>query len=97
MKRHLLVFDDGNGDEVDLQFCRDAWTNGAQDAMRWMIMFAFVKSALSSETISDRFMKFAGSSLFFVADVSASDCSGRMPGSFWDYLKNVACLKTAAE
>ena len=95
MKRHLLVFDDGNGDQPDLRGFVDSLDAGAQ-------MYAldghvcFLKSALLASEISDRFVKFAGSRLYFVADVSASDCSGRMLGVFWDFIKQRA-LETAAE
>jgi hypothetical protein len=56
----------------------------------------FVKSSLAAGDISDRFVRFAGSRLFFVADVTSSPCVGRMTGSFWDYIKESA-LPTAAE
>ncbi len=62
MKRFLLVFDDGNGDEIDLT----------------------------------RFVRFAGSRIFFVSDFSRSEDSGRLPGLFWDDFVQ-ANLKTSAE
>ena len=95
MKRHLLVFDDGNGREIDLRGFIDSLDAGAQ-------MYSldghvcFLKSEFSASEISDRFVKFAGSSLYFIADVSTSDCSGRMLGAFWDFIKR-SDLKTAAE
>jgi hypothetical protein len=95
MKRHLLVFDDGNGSEIDLQSFVDSLDAGAQ-------MYAldghvcFLKSRLSASEVSERFVQFAGSRLFFVADVSSSDCSGRMLGRFWDFIKRPA-LQSAAE
>ncbi|MGO9768520.1 MAG: hypothetical protein ACLPSW_02985 [Roseiarcus sp.] len=95
MKRHLLVFDDGSGGELDLRGFVDSLDSGAQ-------MYAldghvcFLKSALSAPEISDRFLSYAGSRLFFVADVSSSDCSGRMLGKFWDFIKRPA-LQSAAE
>jgi hypothetical protein len=94
MKRHLLVFDDGNGSELDLGGFIDSLDAGAQ-------MYTldghvcFLKSALSTSEISDRFLEFAGSRLFFVADVTSSDCAGRMLGVFWDFAKRTA-LPTAA-
>lgn len=95
MKRHLLVYDDGNGDELDLRSFVETLDERAE-IYALDDHVCFVKSALSSEAISDRFISFAGSKLFFVADVSASNYAGRMPGSFWDYLKTPS-LKTAAE
>jgi hypothetical protein len=95
MKRHLLVFDDGNGSEIDLQGFVDSLDAGTE-------MYAldghvcFLKSALSASDVSDRFLEFAGSRLFFVADVTSSDCAGRMLGIFWDFIKRPA-LSTAAE
>jgi len=95
MKRHLLVFDDGNGAELDLRDFVDSLDVGAQ-------MYTldghvcFLKSALSASEVSDRFLKFAGSRLFFVADVTSSDCNGRMLGVFWDFIKRAA-LPSAAE
>ena len=56
----------------------------------------FLRTELSASEVSDRFLKFAGSRLFFVADVTSSDCSGRMLGVFWDFIKRPA-LPTAAE
>jgi hypothetical protein len=95
MKRHLLVFEERTADVSDLKAFVDTLDDGAQ-------MFAFydrayfLKSELSSQEISDRFLKFAGSSLFLVADISSSDCSGRMFGIFWDFMKKTS-LPAAAE
>jgi hypothetical protein len=95
VKRHLLVFDDGNASEIDLQSFVDSLDAGAQ-------MYAldghvcFLKSGLSASEVSDRFLNFAGSRLFFIADVSSSDCTGRMVGAFWDFIKRPP-LKSAAE
>ena len=95
MRRHLLVFDEGNGDEIDLEAFVDSLDSGAK-------MFAldghvcFLESALSVSEVSNRFLKFAGSRLFFVTDISHADYSGRMPGYFWDDLKRPS-LPTAAE
>jgi len=95
MSRYLLVFDDGNGDEIDLRAFVDSLDAGAK-------MYAldghvgFIESDLPVAEISDRFLKFAGSSLFFVADISNSAYSGRMLGSFWDDFKKPA-LSNAAE
>ncbi|HZZ61937.1 MAG TPA: hypothetical protein VFE63_12300 [Roseiarcus sp.] len=95
MKRHLLVFDDGSGNELDLQDFVDSLDSGA----RMYTMdghVCFITSELSTSEISNRFLRFAGSRLFFVADVTSSDCEGRMFGSFWEFIKNAA-LPTAAE
>ena len=94
MKRHLLVFDEGNGKELDLRAFVEALDEGAEmytldDHM------CFVKSKLSASEISDRFVKCAGSRLFFVTDISSSPWAGRMPGSFWDYLKKPALVPAA--
>ncbi len=86
MKRHLLVFDDGSGSELELRDFVDSLDAGAE-------MYTldghvcFLKSSLSASEISDRFLKFAGSRLFLVADVSSSDYAGRMLGVFWNFIK----------
>jgi hypothetical protein len=95
MKRHLLVFDDGNGDELDLRAFVDSLDVGAQ-IYTLDGHVCFLKSRLSTSEVSDRFQKFAGSRLFFIADVSSSDCTGRMVGAFWDFIKRPA-LQSAAE
>jgi hypothetical protein len=95
MKRHLLVFDDGSGRELDLRVFVDSLDSGAE-------MYTldghvcFLKSRLSATEISDRFLEYAGSRLFFVADVSSSDSAGRMLGVFWDFIKR-PLLESAAE
>ena len=95
MKRHLLVFDDGNGDELDLQ----SFVNSLDAGARMYAMdghVCFLKTTLTASEVTDQFLKFAGSRLFFVADVTSSDCSGRMLGAFFDFMKAPA-LKSAAE
>lgn len=95
MKRYLLVFDDGSNPEIDLFGFVDTLDGGAE-------MYTldghvcFLRSGLSVADISKRFMKFAGSSLFFIVDVTTSDYEGRMVGRFWDFLKE-SSLETAAE
>jgi len=95
MKKHLLVFDDGNGSELELRVFVDSLDAGAE-------MYTldghvcFLKSSLSASEISDRFLRFAGSRLFFVADVSSSDSAGRMLGVFWEFIKR-PLLESAAE
>jgi hypothetical protein len=94
MKRHLLVFDDGSGSDLDLQAFVDALDEGA----RMYTMdghVCFLTSDLSSKEISRHFLNVAGSRLFFVGDVSSSDCAGRMLGGFWEFMKRP--LAAAAE
>ena len=94
MKRHLLVFDDGSGSALDLQSFVDALDAGA----RMYTMdghVCFLTSDLPSPEISRRFLSVAGSRLFFVADVSSSECAGRMLGGFWEFMKRP--LSAAAE
>ena len=95
MKRHILVFDDGNGDEIDLRGFVDSLDDGAE-MYTLDDHVCFVKSSLPAAEISDRFSSFAGSRLFFVADVTSSPCAGRMLGSFWDFIKTPS-LQAAAE
>ena len=89
MKRHLLVFDDGAGDELNLQSFVDSLDSGAQMyAMDGHV--CFLKTTLSASEVSDQFLKFAGSRLFFVSDITTSDFSGRMLGVFFDFMKGSA-------
>jgi hypothetical protein len=89
------VFDDGSNLEIDLRGYIETLDGGAE-------MYTldghvcFLKSNLPLPEISKRFLKFAGSSLYFVVDVSASDYEGRMLGKFWEFLKQPA-LESAAE
>lgn len=86
MKLRLLVFDDGSNPEIDLQGFVEALDPGAE-------MYTldghvcFLKSNLSASQISERFLQFAGSSLFFVTELKSSDYAGRMLGVFWQFLK----------
>jgi len=95
MKRYLLVFDDGSNPEIDLSSFVETLDSGAE-------MYAldghvcFLRSNLSVSDLSNRFLKFAGSSLFFIADVTSSDYEGRMLGRFWDFLKQPS-FESAAE
>ena len=95
MKTFLLVFDDGNGAEIDLRSYVDSLDSGAE-------MYAldghvcFLKSNLSVSDLSGRLSRFIGSSLFFILDVTSSEYEGRMLGVFWDFLKSRA-LESAAE
>ncbi len=95
MRRHLLVFDDGSGNEIDLQDFVELLDAGAQ-VYTMDGHVCFVTSTLSASEISDRFLKLAGSRLFFVTDVTTSPSAGRMFGSFWDFMKSPA-LQNAAE
>jgi hypothetical protein len=95
MKTFLLVFDDGSNPEIDLRSYVDSLDIGAE-------MYAldghvcFLKSDLSVSDLSGRLLKFAGSSLFFITDVTSSEYEGRMLGVFWDFLKSPR-LESAAE
>jgi hypothetical protein len=95
MKTYLLVFDDGNGSEIDLRGYVDSLDTGAE-------MYTldghvcFLKSKLSVSDLSGRLLKFSGSSLFFIVDITSSEYEGRMLGVFWDFLKSRA-LESAAE
>jgi len=91
----LLVFDDGSNSEIDLRSYVDSLDSGAE-------MYTldghvcFLKSNLSVSDLSGRLLKFSGSSLFFIVDVSSSEYEGRMLGVFWDFLKPRA-FESAAE
>jgi hypothetical protein len=95
MKTHLLVFDDGSQPEIDLRGFVETLDSGAE-------MYTldghvcFLKSNLSVTELSDKFLEFAGSSLFLVTEVSSSEYAGRMTGMFWDFIKQEKRL-TAAE
>jgi len=95
MKQYLLVYDDGSNPDIDLAGFVDTLDSGAE-------MYTldghvcFLRSTLSVSDLSRKFMKFAGSSLFFIVDMTSSDYEGRMVGRFWDFLKQPS-LETAAE
>ena len=55
----------------------------------------FIKTALSTSEITDRFLEFAGSRLFFVADITSSHRSGRILGAFFDFMKGEAAPAAA--
>ena len=94
MKRLLLVFDDGSGNELNLQSFVDSLDSDVQMyAMDGHV--CFLKTTLSASEVSDKFLKFAGSRLFFVSDITTSDFSGRMLGVFFDFMKG--SVLTAAE
>ena len=87
MNRPLLVFDDGNCARLDLQGFVESLDAGARlYAMDGHV--CFVTTELPASEVSDRFLKFAGSRLFFVADITSSPCAGRMFGTFWDFVKS---------
>ena len=95
MKQHLLVFDDGAGDELDLRAFVDSLDKGAQ-MLALDGHVCFLRSGFGVSEVSRRFERFAGSRLFFVSDISKSDYSGRMPGDFWrEFMQSKA--KAAAE
>jgi hypothetical protein len=94
MKRYLLVFDDGSNPEVDLSGFVDTLDDGAE-------MYTldghvcFLRSALSVTDLSKKFLQFAGSSLYFIVDITLSDYQGRMLGRFWDFLKQRSLVSAA--
>jgi hypothetical protein len=99
MKLLLLVFDDGSNPDINLQGFVETLDSGAE-------MYTldghvcFLKSELSASEISTRFLQFAGSSLFFVTELNASDYAGRMLGAFWEFIKEPEkepALESAAE
>jgi len=95
MNRQILVFDEGDDAELNLQGFVDSLDAGARIyAMGGRV--CFLTTALNAFDVSDRFTKFAGSRLFFVADITESPSAGRMFGSFWDFMKSPA-LPNAAE
>ena len=95
MKTRLLVFDDGNGDDLNLRGFVDSLDENAE-MIELDAHVCFVQSTLSVSELSDRFRQFAGSRLFFVTDVTSSEFGGRMPGVYWDFIKNRS-LESAAE
>jgi hypothetical protein len=97
MTNYLLVFDDGNGSEVGLQAFVDSLDPGAE-IFTLDGHVCFLKSALSASVLADRFLRFAGSSIFYLTEMSTANFSGRMPGVFWDFLKHSSTsMESAAE
>jgi hypothetical protein len=94
MKTYLLVFDDGSSPDVDLRSFVDTLDDGAE-------MYTldghvcFLRSSLSVSKLNDKFLQFAGSSLFLITELG-SNYAGRMFGRFWDFIKQEKTL-TAAE
>lgn len=95
MKTCLLVFDDGNGDGLDRRGFVDTLDDNAE-MIELDAHACFVRSALPVSELSDRFAKFAGSRLFYIADVTSSEFAGRLPGVYWDFIKGRP-LASAAE
>lgn len=99
MKTYLLVFDDGSNPEIDLSGYVDTLDSGAE-ILTLDGHVCFLKSHLSVAELSNKFLKFAGSSLFFITELNSSEYAGRMQGVFWDFLKGSAkqpALESAAE
>jgi hypothetical protein len=94
MKTYLLVFDDGHDPDVDLRGFVDTLDHGAE-----MVTLdghvCFLRSGLSVSELNEKFLRFAGSSLFLVTELG-SNYAGRMSGAFWDFIKQEKRL-TAAE
>ncbi len=87
MRTFLLVFDDGSGPDLNLQDFVERLDDGAQIySMDGHV--CFIKSNLSVPDLTDKFLQFAGSNLFFVTGISSADYSGRMVGTFWDFMKD---------
>jgi len=82
MNSHLLVFDDGDGDDVDLKGFVDSLDEGAK-MLALNEHVCFLQSDLPVDEISKSFATFAGERLYFISDVTRSDYSGRMPEAFW--------------
>jgi hypothetical protein len=95
MKAYLLVFDDGSNPDIELATYLKSLD---QDAEIFTLdgHVCFLKSDLSVSDLSARWLDVAGSSLFFITEVTSSNYEGRMPGAFWDFLKQPR-LETAAE
>ena len=56
----------------------------------------FLRTALDTSDVYDKFLPFAGTRLFFLVDITSSEAAGKMFGSFWDFFKHSA-LPAAAE
>jgi hypothetical protein len=95
MRKYLLVFDDGSNPDIDLSAFVETLDDGAE-VYTLDGHVCFLRSALSVSDLSRKFLQYAGSSLFFIADVTSSDYEGRMLGRFWDFLK-ARSLQSAAE
>jgi hypothetical protein len=99
MKVYLLVFDDGSDPDINLRGFVDSLDNGAE-IITLDGHVCFLKSTLSAVQLSEKFLKFAGSSLYFITDLSSADYAGRMQGVFWDFLKEPSlpvAFESAAE
>jgi hypothetical protein len=93
VKVHLLAFDDGSDPDIDLRRFVDTLDDGAE-------MYTldghvcFLRSDLSVSELSDKFVPFAGSSLFLITELG-SNYAGRMVGAFWDFIKQEKSLAAA--
>ena len=95
MRTFLLVFDDGNGPDIDL----NGFVNALDEDAEILTLeghVGFIKSALSAEELSKRFAQFAGSSLYLITEMSKSAYAGRMFGEYWDFIKQDKALSSAA-
>lgn len=94
MKNYLLVFDDAAEHAIDVEGFLEHLDERAQ-------LYAidghsfFIKSSHDAAFLTDRFLPFAGSRLFFITAI-AGDFSGRMVGRFWEFLKDDDAVATAA-
>ncbi len=95
MKTFLLVFDEGGGSEIDLNGFVNALDDGAE-ILTLDRHVGFVKSGLSAEELSRRFVQFAGASSYLITDMSKPAYAGRMFGEYWDFIKQDKAMSSAA-
>jgi hypothetical protein len=95
MNRLLLVLDAGDGRAPDLQAFIETLDPGAE-IYALGDRACFLRTALETFEVYDKFLPFAGSRLFFITDITSSPAAGKMFGSFWDFFKQ-SVLPAAAE
>jgi len=86
MRRHIIVFEYGDSRTVNLRRFVDSLDDGAQ-AYSYEGHFCFLRTNYSASEISERLHALDGGLIFFVADITKSDASGQMIGSFWDFIR----------
>jgi hypothetical protein len=95
MNRLLLVPEDGDSRAPDLQASIETLDPGAQ-IYALGDRAGFLRTDLDAFDVSDKFLPFAGSRLFFVTDIASSPAAGKMFGSSRDFMKSPT-LRAAAE
>jgi hypothetical protein len=95
MNRLLLVFGGGDGSAPDLQAFIETLDPGAQ-IYALGDRVCFLRTAIHVFEVSEKFLPFAGSRVYFVTDITSSPAAGRMFGAFWDFLKQ-SSLPAVAE